>query len=351
MSRPGFGHDVGELGGDARDVWGVAGLRRGVGDAEAAAQVELRHRSAHGLGELAVDADEPPRGLAEAVGREDLRADVAVQPEEVEARVRGDATPELDRSIQRQTELLVLVRSGEEIVGRGVHTAVHPDAHALSDPRRGRGLGDPLDLLLAVEHDDRDADGHGVRDLLGRLVVAVESDPARVDAGGERDREFAAARDIDVEPLLGHPARHLDAQERLACVVHGRIGADAGELPLQGGAGVAGALTRDRLVYDVERRSEALDQLRRADVADLEHTAFAAATRGRGEHARLDLGGVMLRIDCRLLGVSGSVAARGTRTGALASGPGLAPEADERRIWFSNGPVQFSENPRCSGRI
>ena len=60
----------------------------------------------------------------------------------------------------------------------------------------------------------------GPVDLGDALVVAVQAEPRRVDPGGERDGELAAAAHVDVEAGLGHPAGDLGAQERLAGVVH-----------------------------------------------------------------------------------------------------------------------------------
>src|SRR5690606_23594456 len=115
------------------------------------------------------------------------------------------------------------------------------------------------------------------------------AEAGRVDVGGERDGQLSPARDVDVQPLIGHPARDLDAQKRLACVVDGRLGADAGELALQGLSRFAGARACNLFVDDVEGGAEFGDELARANAGELQLPAFAAASRGRREHARVDL--------------------------------------------------------------
>ena len=50
------------------------------------------------------------------------------------------------------------------------------------------------------------------------LVVAVEADPGRVEAGPQRDGQLAAGADVEAEPLLGDPAGDRGAEERLAGV-------------------------------------------------------------------------------------------------------------------------------------
>ena len=51
------------------------------------------------------------------------------------------------------------------------------------------------------------------------LVVAVEADPGRVDAGAQRDGQLAGRADVEAQPLLGDPAGDRGAEERLAGVV------------------------------------------------------------------------------------------------------------------------------------
>ena len=109
--------DVGERAGDLLDRQRL--VDRGVGDAEAAAEVELGHRPA---GEqFGVQREQPARGLGEAVGLEDLRSDVRVQAEERELGPGADRRDDGRRVGDRDAELLVLARGREVLVRRGVH--------------------------------------------------------------------------------------------------------------------------------------------------------------------------------------------------------------------------------------
>ena len=74
--------DLGDLGGELRGVARVV-LGR-VGDAEAAAQVELGHGHAELVGDPGVQREHPAGRDLEAGRVEDLAADVAVQAEQLE---------------------------------------------------------------------------------------------------------------------------------------------------------------------------------------------------------------------------------------------------------------------------
>src|SRR5690606_30268429 len=100
----------------------------------------------------------------------------------------------------------------------------------------GSGLRHTLDFDDTVDDDRTDTHLDGTVDLGEALVVAVQAEPGSVDAGSERDREFPATRDINVETLLGHPPCDLGRQERLACVVDLRGASDPSELAVEGRA-------------------------------------------------------------------------------------------------------------------
>ncbi len=160
----------------------------GVGDTEAAAEVQHRDRAARE--QPLMHVEEAGGRLAEAVDAEDLRADVAVQAAEVEARQLADARHDLLGAGERGAELLVFVGRREEVVGLGVHAAVDAQAHRLADAAACRLSGDPLDLDVAVDDDRADADLDRAGDLGDRLVVAVEADARGVGAAGEGDGEL-----------------------------------------------------------------------------------------------------------------------------------------------------------------
>ena len=90
-----------------------------VGDAEAAAEVELGQLDPVLVADLGEQAEHAPGRDLEARRVEDLRADVAVQPAQLEAGPREHPADRLGarRRRQREAELLVLVRGRDELVG------------------------------------------------------------------------------------------------------------------------------------------------------------------------------------------------------------------------------------------
>src|SRR5699024_6698781 len=119
---------------DARHLWRLIGLSRCVGNAEAATEVELGDVAARELRKLGVHAEQAAGRLAKTLGREDLGADVAVQADKLEGFVAEDLRNELRRISKWVTELLILVRGREKVVGRGVHATVDAQSHTLHAP-------------------------------------------------------------------------------------------------------------------------------------------------------------------------------------------------------------------------
>ena len=258
--QPGHGQvQLGALRGDdllqpGRDVGGADRVVLGqVGDAEPAAEVQLGEHLAGGLPELAEQPDHPVRGGLEAGGVEDLRADVAVQTGELEVRFADDA----DRRGQgvargqREAELLVLVGGGDELVG------VRLDPDGRTDEHRHRGAAgrhpglrqrhQPVDLVERVDDDVPDPGVDRQLQFHDRLVVAVQGDPLGREARGQRQAELVAAAGVQVQAVLGDPARDLPAEECLRGVVH--VGA------VEGGGEVRGPAAEVLLVEDEQRRA------------------------------------------------------------------------------------------------
>ena len=175
VCRDDLGHRRGKHGRFARGV----GL--GVGDAVAAAQIQLGQLDAVVLLDPGQEAQHLLRGQGEALGLEDLRADVRVQAQQVQFRVcqrEGDGGGRGRNVIahrdHREAELLVLVRGGNELVGAGVHAGGQAQHHvgALA------GLaGQQCHALQLVQRVDDDAAQVGLQrgaDLGDRLVVPVQ---------------------------------------------------------------------------------------------------------------------------------------------------------------------------------
>ena len=77
---------------------------------------------------------------------------------------------------QRQPELLVFVRGGDELVGVRLDADGDAHEHVLHDARGACDLVETLDLGHRVQHDVPDAGLHGRGQLVDGFVVAVQSD-------------------------------------------------------------------------------------------------------------------------------------------------------------------------------
>src|SRR6218665_117815 len=241
-------------------------------------QVEFGQR--RGRGERRVRPNKPFRRDGKTPGVKNLRPGVAVQTEQFQRGVIPDPLPQLHRSLQRHTEFLVLVGRREKLVGGCVYAAVNPQPHRLSAPHRRRSLGDPIDLYLAVEHNDADTGAHGIPDLPDGLVVSVVTKPSSRRTRGQRESELARRAHVNVEPLGQHPRHDRPGEQGLARVVHGHGGADTrgrgGENITQGTGAGAGL----PLVNHVER--SAVVAGKGHDI----HTTDHEVTVGGSGHAR-----------------------------------------------------------------
>ena len=77
-----------------------------------------------------------------------------------------------------------------------------------------------------------------------RLVVAVQRDPLGREAGGQRQGQLVAAADVQVQAVLGDPAGHLAAEERLRRVVH--VGAGERGREVRGPAAEVGLVEHEQ---------------------------------------------------------------------------------------------------------
>ena len=206
-----------------------------VGDGEAAAQVERRD----GHAQLALDVVEQVERDAERaqvrLGGGDLRADVQVQPGEVEVRRGGGEAERLHR--------LADVDPGLAAAGgleAGVRAAGDVDVHARQHARRAaevaRDLVDAAQLAERVGDGAADAGRDRLLQLAPALGDAVEHGLPRREPGAQRLPELAARV-------------HLDARAG---------GADLLEEP-EVGAGLAGEEHVTRGVPRLERPPQAGD--------------------------------------------------------------------------------------------
>jgi hypothetical protein len=171
-----------------------------------------------------------------------------------------------------KAELLVLVGSGDELVGVGVHAGRQPQhdlgllAPALCD------VSNPDQLAEAVHHNPAQLHVQRTVDLKVGLVVAVQGDVCAGNAGLCRDRELTAGGSIQPEALFFDPAHHGGAQERLAGIVDVHTPADIGKRIVERVAEGACPGAEIILAHDEQRGSVLLLELADRNAADGEFT-------------------------------------------------------------------------------
>ena len=173
-----------------------------VRDAKAATEIDggdLRGLVDAELGDdVAQQADDTVRGDLEAADVEDLRADMAVQADQSQVIGGEDPAHRGHRRAagQRQPELLVFVRGGDELVGVRLDTDGETDKHILDDARLARDGVEALDFGHRVQDDVTDPGFDRGGQLRDGFVVAVQRDPLGREVGMQRDGQLAAGADI-----------------------------------------------------------------------------------------------------------------------------------------------------------
>jgi hypothetical protein len=231
----------------------LGGRRRpllAVGDPEPAAHVEVAERDAA----VAQAADQHPHARERVgEGREarELRADVAVDADDLEVREARRARVDLERGGDVDSELALLHPRRDVRMGLGVDVGVDPQGDGRAPPRGGGGLLEGVELRGGLDVEHEDAGGERPRHLVARLADTGEDDPARVGAGALGAEELAARDDVEAAAL----ARER-AQDRQGIV---RLDGVADEVGKRRQGAVVGAVR-------VAQRGEAVDVRRRADL-------------------------------------------------------------------------------------
>ena len=189
-------------------------------------------------------------------------------------------------SVEREAELLVLVRGREEVVGLGVHAAVDAQQHGLRARRArstiARAARSRSRLSMTIEPMPT---VDGPLELGDALVVAVEAEARGVGARGEGDGELAAGADVDGEALLGHPADDLGATGT-PCRRSRRAPARRAARPRPEGVEGARRVRAHLVLVDhVERRAESLAQRGGGDAA-MRRTPSSSRAAACGPDAR-----------------------------------------------------------------
>ena len=191
------GLDEGEAHGGRSARGELRGVRHLVGgmvaDPEPAAEVGDLRRPAELVAAARGEGREAHDRLGLRVEVRELRADVDMDAEHVEApleRLRDDGTG----LIGREPELRAVVPRADRLVRVGVDAERDPHERALDAGGRGEA-----GLVPRVEH-DRCADLRRLRQEGLVLVVAVDDEVAATEARGTRERELAGGGDVRADP-------------------------------------------------------------------------------------------------------------------------------------------------------
>ena len=146
---------------------------------------------------------------------EDLRPDVSVEADEVQIRRLLHPLDRAGREAVRQAEaeLGVDLPGLHVIVGRGLDPRGDPDQDVLRTVEHALAA---VDLIEGVDDQVADAAALGHPQFIVGLVVAVQVDPRRVEAGGQGHVELTSRCDVDREALLGEQGIGRGAGQRLA---------------------------------------------------------------------------------------------------------------------------------------
>ncbi len=210
---------------------------------------------------------------------EDVRADVAVQADELERGQAEDPAGGLRRGAAREgeAELLVLLTGLDVLVGVRLHSRRHPHLDTLACPGALGDGGQAHQLVEAVDHDAPDARLDRPHQLGHALVVAVERQPLHREAGPQRHSQLAAGADVEGQALLGHPPGDRGAQERLARVVDVAVGSPFRPERVAPRPAAAAEVV---LVQDVRGGAELRREVADVDAPEAQDAVLAA---GRGD--------------------------------------------------------------------
>ena len=167
-------------------------------------------------------ADDTVRCDLEAGDIEDLRTDMAVQPDETQV-VGGEYPPHRCHrraAGHREPELLVLVRGGDELVGVRLDADGETNQDVLDDARLTRDGVESIDFGHRVQNDLADPGFDRGLQLRHGFVVAVKGDPLRREVGMQRNGQLPAGAHVEREAFFVDPARYFAAQEGLGGIVH-----------------------------------------------------------------------------------------------------------------------------------
>ena len=225
-----------------------------------------------------VDAELPelrdrPDRLPERLELEQLRADVEVQPDQLERLALPQAGDRGRRLGDREAELRVGLPGRDLVMGVAGDAGGDPDQHLLASVKLGRDLLEPLELVERVDHDVADACVERRAQLGDGLGVAVQVGPPRVKARAQRERELSAGGNVARQSLVGERSVDGGARERLGGEQHVEVAVASGDRVDERARPRAQVILDD----DVRRGPELPRQLDGVTAAELEPPALVDA--------------------------------------------------------------------------
>ena len=183
----------------------------GVGDADAAAQVDGGNVQAQLSLQERRKVDDDARGLGKGLGPKNLGTDVAVQSPEIQVRRILDHGHGLVRLTggQGQAELLILVGGRNVLVAARVDAGLQAHHDGRDDTEVSSDALDLVDLVHRVDEDAVDAGLEGEADLRVRLIVAVQADTVGVHPGAQGQTQLSERGGVDTQALGGDKARDI----------------------------------------------------------------------------------------------------------------------------------------------
>ena len=211
--------------------------------------------------------------LSERLELEQLRADVEVQPDELERRALPQAGDRGGCLGDREAELRVRL-SGRDLLMRVARDAGRdPDQDLLAAAELARDPLEALELVERVEHDVAHTRLERLPQLACGLGVAVQIRAPRIEAAPQRQRELAPGGDVARESLLGERPVDGRARERLGGEQDVEVAVASGErIDERAGAGAQVVLD-----HYVDGSPEFPRKLDRVAAAELEPSALVDA--------------------------------------------------------------------------
>ncbi len=195
---------------------------------------------------------------------ENLRAEVEVQPYQVQTGRRHCPGHRFTSTGKRDAELAVHNAGGDVLVRMGVNARRQPQQYIRSGTSLTGHLRQHIELLKIVDDNAPDFAFQGHVQFFGRLIVAVEIDLGHREINGTGDAQLAARDHIQSESLFLEKARQRSIDECFARVDYSCIPVAPAELVSELGT----FLAQRCLIEKIKGRAELFRQRHRIAATD-----------------------------------------------------------------------------------